>query len=121
MKERTLWKLLAIFGILCLGLVYTSRTKAQSGQVVYFGSVAGTTLTNCGTPTQPTLCIVATGVYAWQNSTQGWFLLGPTGSAGVTSWNGQTGAVTYVPAAPPVTSVNGKTGAVVLGATTTLQ
>ena|ERR1700677_1455132 len=39
--------------------------------------------------------------------------------AGVTSFNGQTGAVTYTPTFP-VTSVNGKTGAVSIAATTTL-
>lgn len=40
-----------------------------------------------------------------------------TVTAGVTSWNGLTGVVTYTPPAPlppPVTSVNGKVGAVVL-------
>ena len=39
-------------------------------------------------------------------------------TAGVTSFNGQTGAVVYT---PPVVSVNGKTGAVVLSAATQLQ
>jgi hypothetical protein len=39
----------------------------------------------------------------------------PPPPAGVTSWNGLTGAVTYVPPVPSVTSVNGKTGTVVLG------
>lgn len=34
--------------------------------------------------------------------------------AGVTSWNGQTGAVVYTPPAAPVQSVNGQTGAVSL-------
>jgi hypothetical protein len=43
---------------------------------------------------------------------------GPAGAGGVISFNGQTGAVTYV---PPVVSVNGKTGAVVIAAITTLQ
>ena len=37
----------------------------------------------------------------------------PTINAGVSSWNGETGDVTYT---PPVTSVNGQTGDVVLSA-----
>lgn len=39
-------------------------------------------------------------------------------AAGVASWNGLTGVVTYT---PPVTSVQGKTGAVTIAATTSLQ
>ena len=39
--------------------------------------------------------------------------LNPSISAGVSSWNGETGDVTYT---PPVTSVNGQTGDVVLSA-----
>lgn len=49
----------------------------QAVPVTLITAPAGSTLANCGTPTIPSLCIVATGVYAWQNSTQGWFLLSP--------------------------------------------
>ena len=133
-------KLMVIFAIillvLILGPVSWRVARAQVSPVIFIGASSGTTLAaNCpATPATPSLCLVGNGVYAWQNSTTGWFPLAPATSAGVTSFNGRTGAV--VPAAndyafsqlsgvataaqvpaPPVTSVNGKTGVVVLGAT----
>jgi len=52
-----------------------SRVHAQSGQVVFLGAAAGTTLAaNCpATPTTPSICVVGSAVYIWQSSTTGWF------------------------------------------------
>lgn len=71
-----------------------------------------------------TSCVTAAGTttYAfasdglWISMNGGAFAQVQVGTpvAGVTSWNGQTGAVTYTPPTAPVSSVNGKTGAVVL-------
>ena len=61
---------------------------AQSNGANFIGSLSGTTVTNCGTPTTPSLCSVGTGVFIWQNSTTGWFLLTPPGAAGVQTVNG---------------------------------
>lgn len=59
------------------------RVKAQSGQVVFLGATAGTTLAaNCPTtPATPSVCVVGGGVYAWQTAAQGWFLLAPPTAA----------------------------------------
>jgi hypothetical protein len=82
---------IGLFGILLFALIvphvyWVERVHAQTGSVNFLGAVSGTTVTNCGTPTLPSLCVVATGVYVWQNSTTGWVLI-PTSasSAGVSS------------------------------------
>jgi len=84
---------------------------AQSGSFS-ISSAPNTTVANCPpvTASSSKLCVVSTGVYI-SNAGGAYVLLGATGSAGVTSWNGQVGAVSYN---PPVSSVNGKTGSVVL-------
>lgn len=107
-------------GSLVFILAAAILTRGQTGAIQYFAPPAGTTTANCGTPTSGfPLCGVATGWYVWSGTA--WVQLGVAAApAGVTSWNGQTGVVTYTPPAPPVVSVNGKTGAVVLGATTTV-
>jgi hypothetical protein len=85
---------------------------AQAPPVDLISAPAGSTLTNCGTPTSPSLCLVSSGVYAWQNATQGWFLLAPAvASAGVQKVNGvapgSTGNVTLsCPGTTPVTAVS---------------
>ena len=103
-------------------LIFVSHgVKAQSGNVIYLGATAGTTLAaNCpAIPTAPSICVVGDGVWLWQSATLGWYKPSAgVAATGVTSRNGQTGAVVYSPPVqplPPVTSVNGKTGAVVLG------
>lgn len=102
-------------------ILFASRTvKAQSGAVNFLGANSGTTLAlNCPTiPATPSICVVGDGVWLWQSATLGWYKPSAgVAATGVTSWNGQTGAVVYSPPVqplPPVTSVNGKTGAVVL-------
>lgn len=50
---------------------------AQSNGANFIGSLSGTTVTNCGTPTTPSFCAVGTGVFIWQNATTGWFLVAP--------------------------------------------
>jgi hypothetical protein len=113
-------RLVIALALAALVLYGHDRVRAQTGQIVFLGATAGTTLAaNCpATPTTPSICVVGAGVYVWQTAAQGWFLLAPpTATAGVTSWNGLTGAVTYTAPTAPVTSVNGKTGAVTLAAT----
>jgi hypothetical protein len=79
-----------------------------------------------------TLCTVVTATTAYCFPNDGMYQsikgaafvqVGVAGVAGVTSFNGRTGAVVPVASDYPdaVTSVNGKTGAVVLSATTTVQ
>lgn len=91
----------------------TTRVKAQNtGVTQLWGSAPHT---SCPAPVagQSLLCLASDGLYL---SVDGGALTQvSTGAvAGVTSWNGLTGAVTYVPPVAPVSSVNGKTGVVVL-------
>ena len=62
-------------------------------------------------------CFASDGL--WQSLSGAAYTQVGGGTAGVTSWNGQTGVVTYTAPTAPVTSVNGKTGAVTIAATTT--
>lgn len=67
--------LLAVIACLCLFIAFQAgHVYAQSGAVIYLQSTAGTTLTNCGTPATPSICVVGSGVAIWQNSTDGWFV-----------------------------------------------
>lgn len=49
-------------------------THAQTGNVVFFTSTAGTTkAVNCPTsPSGPSMCLVGDGFWIWQNATIGW-------------------------------------------------
>jgi hypothetical protein len=97
------------------------RSMAQSMPVVLISAPSGSTLTNCGSPTVPSFCVVGTGVYAWQNAVQGWFLVAAASATGVQKVNGvapgSTGNVTVscASAAPSIT-VTGTT----VGSGTTL-
>src|SRR5271168_5337150 len=75
--------------VLTLCMIGSTVVHAQTGSVVWFTATAGTTIANCPTtPAEPSLCMVATGFFAWQNATQGWFLVAPATpatAAGVTS------------------------------------
>lgn len=57
---------------------------AQSGNVLFFGAVSGTTLAaNCPTaPATPSVCIVGDGAWVWQSSTTGWQQIGAGGTSG---------------------------------------
>jgi len=59
--------------------------QAQTPPVSLISAPTGSSLTNCGTPSTPSLCIVSTGVYVWTNATAGWVQIGITTVAGVTS------------------------------------
>jgi hypothetical protein len=110
--------MLVAIALLCL--VAWRMGRAQAPQAATFsGSAAHTT---CLTPAAGSyfLCVASDGIWV-SNNGGAYFQLTPQASAGVTSWNGQTGAVTYAPPVAPVTSVNGKTGAVTIAATVTLQ
>jgi len=104
--------------ILTVALATCLITKAQTAQAASFsgaGPVA-TCLTKIATD-PAAMCVGTDDVVFHLPGTAGYtvsLLALSKGSAGVTSWNGQTGAVTYVPPTAPVASVNGKTGAVVL-------
>jgi len=81
--NKTTVIILVLAALLLGGFV---RSMAQSMPVSLIVAPAGSTLTNCGTPIIPSLCVVATGVYVWQNATQGWFLAAPAAaSSGIQS------------------------------------
>ncbi len=64
--------------VLTLFAIGSTVVQAQTGSVVWFTATAGTTIANCpASPAEPSLCMVATGFFAWQNATQGWFLVSP--------------------------------------------
>ena len=74
--------------VVCLAITEV-RTEAQGPPVMLMTAPASSTLTNCGTPTVPALCIVTTGVYVWQSTTTGWFLIPSSVAAtGVQKVNG---------------------------------
>lgn len=54
-----------------------SMLRSQTPPVNLISGNPTSTQTNCGTPATPSICIVGTGVFVWQNSTQGWFLVTP--------------------------------------------
>jgi hypothetical protein len=78
-------KLLVLLALAFIGGFLGYRLYAQSLPVSIIVAPTGSTLANCGTPTLPSICVVAPGVYVWQNATQGWFLLAPAVAAGVSS------------------------------------
>lgn len=101
------------------------RVFAQSGNVIFLGAISGTTTANCGTPSLPALCIVATGVYVCPNSTgcstaASWIALGTAAATGVQKVNGvspgATGDVTIGCAVP----IPSSTGSFTAGTSTTL-
>ena len=113
-----LFLVLLLFGA-SAEMLHTHIVHAQgAGAGTFSGSGPHT---SCTTPVAGSyfLCVATDGIWISNNGAAYFQVVAP--SAGVASWNGQTGAVTYTPPAYPVTSVNGKTGAVVIGATTTLQ
>jgi hypothetical protein len=105
-----------------------AQTTGIPWQVTVTGPAAGCALSPVTTPPSATYCFANDTFSVSRNG-------GPYTAlvAGVSSFNGRTGAVlpatgdyTYaeISGTPPtaaVTSVNGKTGAVVLSATTTVQ
>jgi hypothetical protein len=86
--------------LMALYILGTHVVQAQSGNVVWLTASPGTTLAaNCATtPTLPSVCLVANGLYAWQNSTTGWFLVSPAGAV--------TGVVKEVQGIAPGTTGN---------------
>ena len=105
--------------LLALGLGWCLRAQIPSTYTIIHTG----TLANCApiVAGQTQSCYAVEGIAVSIKGAP--YVLVPLSAAvtGVTSWNGQTGAVTYAPPAAPVSSVNGKTGAVVLSATTQLQ
>lgn len=80
---------LLIVVIVVLALIAIRSARGQSGNANFIGSIPGTTVANCGTPTSPSVCSVATGVYIWQSPATGWFQPMPAtpsvgGIAGIT-------------------------------------
>src|SRR5271170_1921208 len=86
MKNLLLFSWLLVLTLFAVG---STVVHAQTGNVVWFTATAGTTIANCpATPAEPSLCMVATGFYAWQNAAGGWFLVAPAATpttTGVTS------------------------------------
>lgn len=116
-------KLLAIFAMGFLGGILGVRVGTVHAQsAVAFTMQGGGPHTTCATPATGSyfLCPATDGIWVSNNGSAYFQILPPvSGVTGVTSWNGQTGAVIYNAPVPPVLSVNGKTGVVVLGATAT--
>ena len=52
-----------------------SMLRSQTPPVALISGASTSTQTNCGTPATPSICVVGTGVFVWQNATQGWFLV----------------------------------------------
>jgi hypothetical protein len=112
MAKKVIAVLLTLSVVLIVGHF---KAQAQSGAVAFLGAAPGTTLaSNCpASPTTPSICVVAGGVYLWQSSSTGWFLPQPASIAvvGVQKINGvapgSTGNVTLAcpgtTAATPVT------------------
>ena len=125
-------KKLLIVGVVLFVAVFVMAQAFLPPQLVWTGPIA-TNVAQCVTPAAhsasicPVEATVGSITYFLWNGTA-WTPLVPATAAGVTSFNGRTGAVVSqagdyncAQVGCPVTSVNGKTGAVVLGATTTLQ
>jgi hypothetical protein len=119
-------RVLMVTGALLLVLLVYQKAKAQvSGTTVSFTAVPSTAIsTGCPLPTVGyTIYCQASDKYQISANGSPYIVIWPAGTvtAGVTSWNGQTGNVVYTPPIAPVQSVNGKTGTVVISANTTLQ
>ena len=125
MKRSLILPLLAI--LISAYAIYSGHSvaRAQVANSPYSYSVGPATHTSCPAvvATLTMYCFPADGPYVSINGAAWQPIPLTSGVAGVTSFNGRTGAVLPVPSDYPdaVTSVNGKTGAVVLSATTTVQ
>jgi hypothetical protein len=106
--------LIAIWFLATVGLMWWGHASvhAQTATAPFTIQAAGPS-SNCPAPATGITLICFTTDKGMIQSINGAAYVAPT-SAGVTSFNGQTGAITYTPPAAPVTSVNGKTGAVTL-------
>ncbi len=111
--------LIVAVAVLSMGLTLHSL-RAQVPNNPWQVGVSTATHTSCTVVASTTqFCFANDGI--WQSINGAAYVQVAPGTAGVTSFNGRTGAVLPVPSDYPdaVTSVNGKTGAVVIGATTT--
>jgi hypothetical protein len=114
------------FFLLVLSLWHDTRpAHAQTINVPFSYSVGTATHTSCPAVVASTTqyCFPADGPWVSINGATWQAIPLAAAVAGVTSFNGRTGAVFPLPSDYPnaVASVNGKTGVVVLGATTTVQ
>jgi hypothetical protein len=103
--------------VLTMQLVVAHAQSAKAGTFWGQGPSSTCDVSVSGGPAG--LCVATDGIFTNAGNGALWVKFG--GAGGVTSFNGQTGAVVWNPPAAPVTSVNGKTGAVTIAATTTLQ
>lgn len=101
-----------VFGIIVIAVAAMAARGQNNANII--GSVAGSTLANCGTPTTPAICVVAAGVYVWQSAAAGWTLIGtsapaPPPPSGVTSItiNGttKTGAASFSLSTTPTVTI----------------
>jgi len=103
-------RILAIIGIFLLGWI--AHAQSTTSQI---GSVVAATHTSCIVTASTTqICFASDGLWLSVNGAAYAQVQSGAVVTGVTSFNGQTGAIVYSPPAPAVTSVNGKTGVVVL-------
>lgn len=89
-----------------------------TGSAVNYPVSAAITQSTCSAPAVGVTNYCTTGVGMFISCNGAAYIAGvsctPVVAGGVTSWNGQTGAVVYNPPPAPVQSVNGKVGAVIL-------
>ena len=111
--RKYLW-LVLVFAAAFAGNWLGSVVHAQTAVALTIAGMAPHT--TCLTPVagQYYLCQATDGTWVSNNGGAYFQILPSTAVAGVTSWNGLTGAVIYTPPTAPVMSVNGKTGAIVL-------
>lgn len=108
-----------LIGIVSGVLVHAQTTAGLPAQATFGGVHTACTLSPgpAVPPALPQASLCEAGDGLWLSVNGGAYVqLGAAGAAGVTSFNGRTGAVVPVASDYPdaVTSVNGKTGAVVL-------
>lgn len=80
---RKLWWVFVILVAILAGFFGAIALHAQTGNVVWFTSTAGTTKAlNCpAAPAGPSVCLVGDGFWVWQSSASGWFLASPPSAA----------------------------------------
>ena len=94
-------------------LAFVAGLKAQSSPVSIIEAPSGSTITNCGTPSLPAICVVVTGAFVCPNATgcstaSAWVALGGSAAAPALTLNGTTKTLpatfTITAAAPTITA-----------------
>lgn len=96
----------------------TPTPTPPSGKVILFGSIAGTTVADCGIPDGPATCLAGDGFWIWQVGATKWVLIGASTGTGTQGPAGPTGpqGPQGVPGPTGATGPQGPTGAAGTGA-----